>query len=552
MQARTDAQLLRDFAGQGDEAAFREIIGRYTDLVYSAAWRQVASSAAASDIAQSVFTDLARKAGALARGGEALPSNSLAGWLHRATRYAALNHLRDARRRLAHERLAMEQLITNSESNAGWEQIGPALDEALDNLGDEDREALLLRYFKNQDFQAVGLALGVSDDAAQKRVSRAVERLREFFSKRNMTIGASGLAVLISANAVQSAPAGLAAAISAAAFLTGTAVTTSTAIAVTKTIVMTTLQKALVAATIAALVGADIYEARQAAQLREQLQTLQQQQAPLAGQNQQLQRERDEATNRLGEILAKNDGLQSGSNAMELLKLRGEVAELENAADDPAEKAMKAATAKVKLLKQLLAQRPDKSIPELHFLTDQKWIDVAWDADLSTEDGIRLALSNLRGEAENIFLNEMMKAAMKKYLAANNDILPADLFQLKPYFDVPVTDEMLQHYQLLQTGKPDNSADLVKSSAYTDEDYDSNHGMSINGAWGSGFNRVHDAIYDATMTFTLANFGQTPSDPSQIAPYLKKTVDPVTMQKNISVKSRLISPPILQRRNSSR
>ena len=118
----------------------------------------------------------------------------------------------------------MEQLLTNSESAADWEQIRPALDEALDSLGDEDREALLLRYFKNQDFRAVGLALGVSDDAAQKRVSRAVERLREFFSKRNVTIGASGLAVLISANAVQSAPIGLAATISTAAILAGTAV----------------------------------------------------------------------------------------------------------------------------------------------------------------------------------------------------------------------------------------------------------------------------------------------------------------------------------------
>ncbi len=167
---------------------------------------------------------------------------SLAGWLHRATRYTALNHLRDTRRRLTNERQAMEQLLTNSEPAANWEQIRPVLDEALDSLNDEDREALLLRYFKNHDFRAVGLALGVSDDAAQKRVTRAVERLREFFSKRNVTIGASGLVVLISANAIQAAPAGLAIAISTAA-LAGTAVATTTAIAVTKTIAMTTLQK---------------------------------------------------------------------------------------------------------------------------------------------------------------------------------------------------------------------------------------------------------------------------------------------------------------------
>ena len=87
----------------------------------------------------------------------------------------------------------------------------------MESLDETDRSAVLLRYFENKNLREVGEALGASEDAAQKRVSRAVERLREFFSKRNVTIGASGLAVLISANAVQAAPVGLAATISAAA-----------------------------------------------------------------------------------------------------------------------------------------------------------------------------------------------------------------------------------------------------------------------------------------------------------------------------------------------
>jgi RNA polymerase sigma factor (sigma-70 family) len=323
MQDKSDVQLLRDYAERRDESAFREIVARHTDFVYSAALRQVESADLAADIAQGVFVDLARKAKPV---GERLTTGtSLAGWLHRGTRYAALNHLRDTRRRLANERQAMEQLLTNSESSADWEQIRPALDEALDTLGDEDREALLLRYFKNQDFRTVGLALGVNDDAAQKRVSRAVERLREFFSNRKLTVGASGLAVLISANAVQAAPVGLAATISITAILAGTAVSTSTVIAATKAIAMTTLQKTLVTATLAVVAGAGIYEAHQATQLRRQNQTLQQEQAPLAEQIQKLQRERDEATNRLAELFAENARLKSHSNENELLKLRGEV-----------------------------------------------------------------------------------------------------------------------------------------------------------------------------------------------------------------------------------
>jgi RNA polymerase sigma factor (sigma-70 family) len=308
MHELSDAQLLRAYAERGHEPAFREIVTRHTDLVYSAALRQVASPDLARDVAQGVFTDLARKARPLA--GKIADAGSLAGWLHRSTRYAALNHLRDTRRRHTNERLAMEQLLTNSASAPDWEHIRPVLDEALDSLGDEDREALLLRYFKNQDLRSVGRALGVSDDAAQKRVSRAVESLREFFTKRNVTIGASGLAILISANAVQSAPVGLSAAILTAAIET------------TKTIGITMIHKILITGMTAAAVGTGLY----AFHLQSQIGPLQQQQASLGRQIEQLSRERDDATNQLAAWQQENG--QSQANETELLKLRDEVSRL--------------------------------------------------------------------------------------------------------------------------------------------------------------------------------------------------------------------------------
>ena len=158
-------------------------------------------------------------------------------------------------------------------------------------------------------------------------MSRALERLREFFSGRNVTIGTAGLAALVSANAVQAAPAGLSAAISAAALLPGAAASASTAIAATKIIAMTTLQKITIAAAFVALAGTGIYEARQASQMREQNQVLQQQQAPLAAQIQKLQRERDDATNRLAAL---TEQLASArKNPSEVLKLRGEVGTLQ-------------------------------------------------------------------------------------------------------------------------------------------------------------------------------------------------------------------------------
>jgi hypothetical protein len=193
----------------------------------------------------------------------------------------------------------------------------------MSELDDTDRDAVLLRYFKNHDLRTVGATLGISDDAAQKRVSRAVERLREFFAKRGVTVGASGLAVVISANAVQAAPVGLALAISAAAVLTGTTLATTATITATKAIAMTALQKTIVTATIAVLAGVGIYEARQASQLREQAQTLQQQQGLLGEKVRQLNHDYEDATNRLAALRDDNERLNR--NTPELLKLRGEV-----------------------------------------------------------------------------------------------------------------------------------------------------------------------------------------------------------------------------------
>src|SRR6185503_4695806 len=130
------------------------------------------------------------------------------------------------RRAREQEAAAINELLAN-QSDAVWEHIAPHLDTALGELSEADRDALMLRYFERKSAKEMAEVLGVSDEAAQKRVNRAVERLREFFAKRGVTVGASGLVVLISANAVQAAPLGLAITISAAtAALAGTTIAT--------------------------------------------------------------------------------------------------------------------------------------------------------------------------------------------------------------------------------------------------------------------------------------------------------------------------------------
>jgi DNA-directed RNA polymerase specialized sigma24 family protein len=118
MSEASDAQLLRDYVEHGHEAAFREIVARHTDAVYSAALRQVSSPDLACDVAQSVFTDLARKAPSLARTLDARAS--LVGWLYRSTRFAALNQWRDDQRRQARERLAMQHFDPVSDPAPEW------------------------------------------------------------------------------------------------------------------------------------------------------------------------------------------------------------------------------------------------------------------------------------------------------------------------------------------------------------------------------------------------------------------------------------------------
>ena len=514
----SDLDLLRQFARENSQDAFTEIVRRHVNLVYSAAFRQVRSPQLAEEVWHSLFADLARAA-------KKLNSKTiLTAWLYSVARRTAIDVIRKESRRQLRDQIAMEMTNMNATAN-DWTQIEPLLDDAMAALEETDRSAILLRYFENKSLREVGEALGTSDDAAQKRVSRAVEQLREFFSKQKITVGASGLAILISANAVQAAPVGLAATISAAAVLAGTAVHTSTIITATKAIAMTTLQKTLVATTLAVVAGAGIFEAHQAAQLRAHNQTLQQQQAALSDQIQQLNQSLADATNRQTYLMAENGQLKSNSNDGELLKLRGEVGQLQQELKDlPA--------TRVALLKQKLEEMPDKKIPELKFLTEKDWLNAAWNADLETDDGVRLALSKLRDEAVDTFLN-LTRTALKKYLAANNNLLPADLLPLKPYFDTPVTDEMLQRYAFMQTGQlSSNPSDsVVRKAVYADEDYDSNQEMSMSGGGGGSFNRNHDAIYDAAVAFATDNNGQLPSDPSQIASYLKRSIDDATIQK---------------------
>jgi RNA polymerase sigma factor (sigma-70 family) len=312
----TDLQLLARYARDNAEDAFAEIVGRHLDLVHSAALRQVRSPHLAEEVAQSVFIDLARQARRIA------PDTILTAWLYQVTRRSAIDVVRREASRRLREQIATEMNAMNA-TPADWRHIEPLLDEAMHALDEIDRTAVLLRYFENKSLREVGQTLGTSDDTAQKRVSRAVERLREFFAKRGITAAASGLIVLISANAVQAAPVGLALAISTAATLAGTTLVSSATATVAQGIAMTATQKFAIIATLTAAVGTGIYEGRQASRLRTHVQNLEQQQSSLAARLAEITLDRDNAAAQLAMLHEENEHLKP--NGRELLKLRGEV-----------------------------------------------------------------------------------------------------------------------------------------------------------------------------------------------------------------------------------
>ena len=95
-------------------------------------------------------------------------------------------------------------------------------------LGEKDHSAIVLRYFQGKDLKQVGAALGVSENAAKTRVSRALEKLRQFFVKRGITLSAAVIAGAISANSVQAAPAALAKSVTAMAMAKGATASGST------------------------------------------------------------------------------------------------------------------------------------------------------------------------------------------------------------------------------------------------------------------------------------------------------------------------------------
>ena len=208
-----DMQLLAEYAQSGRQDAFEQLVTRHIDWVYSVCLRGVKDRHLAEDVTQAVFIILARKSKSLA------PNTILRGWLFKAARFAVADALKKQNRHKRHVQRAAELSIGDltPQDTATCTRLAPALEEAVACLSEKDRQAIMLRFYESKSLAEVGTILGISEEAAKKRVSRAVEKLRAILTREGVAVSAALLLFFLSTKASQAAPLGLGMTISGAA-----------------------------------------------------------------------------------------------------------------------------------------------------------------------------------------------------------------------------------------------------------------------------------------------------------------------------------------------
>jgi uncharacterized protein (TIGR03435 family) len=219
-----DMELVRAYAAGQSEQAFEALVANYVHFVYSTALRQVQDPHLAEEVTQAVFVILARKSGTLGAN-TILPS-----WLYRTTGFCAADALKIQRRRAQREQEAYMQSQLNEPESEAWPHIAPLLDAAIARLSEKDRHAIVLRFFQNKTLNEIGVVLGASEEAAKKRVNRALEKLRTYFFRRGVKSTTATIACAISANSIQAAPVALAKTVTAVALAKGATTSTTTLI----------------------------------------------------------------------------------------------------------------------------------------------------------------------------------------------------------------------------------------------------------------------------------------------------------------------------------
>jgi RNA polymerase sigma factor (sigma-70 family) len=391
-----DTELLNHYVSDRSESAFTELTRRHIDLVYSAALRLLSGDVhRAQDVTQQVFTELARRARQLTG------HPALVGWLYTTTRQMALRAIRTEQRRKAREQEAhsMNEVLHDPTSPSDWGHLRPVLDEAMHGLSENDRLAVLLRFFQNKNFKEVGDALGTSDNTARMRVERAIEKLRAQLARKGVSSTASALALTLAGNAVAATPAGLAVNIASIA-VASAAAGTGTTLSLIKIMGITKLKMGLASTLLITSVATTwVLEKQAQARLRDRTVTIQEQSNQLS----QLRVDHDLLNN-----LASQAKAPSSNDGFELQKLQAEIVPLRKQAE-----VVTALRQEEQRLKALLAQ---------------------------AEKDVQNAETNWQSTTNSVQLNEKihyamsLTLAMHEYASKHDGAFPTNLEDVVPFF----------------------------------------------------------------------------------------------------------------------
>jgi len=483
-----DSQLLRLYADAGSQAAFTTLVQRYLPLVYSAALRQLGGNLhQAQEVAQTVFTLLARKAPSLHR------HPALAGWLYTTTYHAAAK-IRRANQRRSHreqEAYAMQESAFTESTLADWAELRPIVDELMLQLKEGDRTAVLLRFFENRSHREIGELLGVTENAARMRVDRAMDSLKAAFARRGIVSSAAALGATLSAQAISAPPAGLGALISSGAITTASSA--GLFILMNSTILKIVTLVAAVGSGAAGLVW----------QHRE---------------NRRLEMENRELRTRLSSAHANSSRIpatnQSSSTTVPSL-----LAQIDELRRSPANSWQERATQ----LRELVRSLPDLDIPELQLATDEDWLD-ATKKPLDTVEDYRRAIANLRTIVITRFAQDV-REALTQFLAKNGNRFPTDPAQLEPFLRHSIGPAVWKRYVVQPASTMPNlgmGGDwIITLKQALDADYDMKFvigpfGLGTTGPENPAFERVLGPVMKA---YLAANGGRDPTQIDQLLPY---------------------------------
>ena len=547
----SDGALLQRYAEARCEAAFEDLVRRHLGFVYATALRVVGNPQQAQDVSQAVFVALARQAS------ELVGRATLSGWLHRTTRNLAVNVIRHETRRRHRERESVCMRAGDDcalEPEETWDAIAPKLDEAMESLSEMDRDTLCLRYFEQRSVREVAVVFGISEEAAQKRALRALDRLRELLNRRGIrALSTGGLASVLATQTLQAAPSGFALSVSGLATTMPLLERGGTGIYLLNTLSMTTMQKAGIGITLILALGTGIYEALDARSARAEVTRIRDERAGLARELQTLRRDGLEAQARLA--FMEEDNQRLSQSLQELHALRGEVSRLriasrtargmasmegeDRSSASDLDTTTRAWAQRVVSLKKWLSSRPEASIPELRLLSEADWLGVAKDHErLETELQFRKAMSQIRGVAERKVADELNRA-LRGFQQAQEGRMPTELNQLLPYLATPLDESVLSRWTMAHPstigGLGLTGDTMITQRAPVDDVFDRRFGIGANGYANTDFlTSLSGEVLDrVNRAYQAAHEGEWPDEISALLPFAKTAEEATVVRKFI-------------------